>query len=117
MDQRQYTFYQTRIPGPAPGGSLLSRILRLTVILGLLVLGFMFSLVLFAVLAVGGVLLWGFFWWKTRKFRQQMQEQGFPPPPFSSSTEGRVIEGQVIRAGTDKDIMPEDSPPRSGGAG
>ncbi|MGB4673506.1 MAG: hypothetical protein WBH99_06115 [Azovibrio sp.] len=36
-------------------------------ILALLGLGFMFSVVLFAVLAVGGLLLWGWFWWKTRK--------------------------------------------------
>jgi len=67
MVQRRYNFYQTRIPGPACGGSLLLRGLRRMAILALLGLGFMFSVVLFAVLAVGGLLLWGWFWWKTRK--------------------------------------------------
>lgn len=110
MNPQRDTFYQYRIAGPAAGGSLLSRIVRLIVILGLLVLGFMFSLVLFAVLAVGGLLLWVFFWWKTRKLRQAMETQGFSASPFPSPDEGRVIEGQVIRESPENEVMREDPP-------
>lgn len=108
MDPQRDAFYYTQIPGPAKGGSLLRRILRPIVILALLVLGFMFSLVLFAVLAVGGLLLWAFFWWKTRKLRQAMEAQGFSPSPFTPPDEGRVIEGQVIRATPEDPVMPVD---------
>ena len=54
----------------------------------LLVLAFMFSLLVFAILAIVGVLVWGYLWWKTRELRKQMREQ----PPG-----GRVIEGEAIR--------------------
>ena len=54
----------------------------------LLVVAFMFSLLVFAILAIVGVLVWGYLWWKTRELRRQMREQ----PPG-----GRVIEGEAIR--------------------
>ena len=54
----------------------------------LLVAAFMFSLLVFAILATVGVLVWGYLWWKTRELRKQMREQ----PPG-----GRVIEGEAIR--------------------
>ena len=54
----------------------------------LLVVAFMFSLLLFAILAAVAVLVWGYLWWKTRELRKQMREQ----PPG-----GRVIEGEAIR--------------------
>ena len=54
----------------------------------LLVAAFTFSLVLFAVLVVVGLLVWTYLWWKTRALRKQMRER----PPG-----GRVIEGEVIR--------------------
>ena len=54
----------------------------------LLVVAFMFSLLVFAILATVGVLVWGYLWWKTRELRRQMREQ----PPG-----GRVIEGEAIR--------------------
>jgi membrane protein implicated in regulation of membrane protease activity len=40
-----------------------------------LVLGFTFSLVLFAVLAVVGLGVWGYVMWKTRELRRVMREQ------------------------------------------
>ena len=42
-----------------------------TVVVGAILLGaaFMFSLVFFAVLAIAGVILWLYFWWKTRAVR------------------------------------------------
>ena len=54
----------------------------------LLVVAFMFSLLVFAILAAVAVLVWGYLWWKTRELRKQMREH----PPG-----GRVIEGEAIR--------------------
>lgn len=66
----------------------------------LLVLGFMFSLVVLAVALVVGLGVWGWFWWKTRKLRQQINEQmrENPPPGWErpSSPAGHVIEGEAV---------------------
>lgn len=75
----------------------------LTAILGVLVLAgaLMFSLVFFAVIAVAGLILWGWFWWKTRalrrQIREQMQAQSVDAPDSEPMAEGEVIEGEVIR--------------------
>ena len=75
----------------------------LTAILGVIVLAgaLMFSLVFFAVIAVAGLILWGWFWWKTRalrrQIREQMQAQSVDAPDFEPMAEGEVIEGEVIR--------------------
>jgi hypothetical protein len=53
----------------------------------LLILGFMFSVVVLAVIAVLGLAGWGYLWWKTRKFRRAMQEQ---------APDGEVIDGEAI---------------------
>ena len=84
--------------------SLLGKVLTLVLGAAFLVLAFMFSLVALAVVAVGGTMLWGWLWWKTRAIRKQMREQGrvFPPQP----TEGNIIDGEVIRD--------TDAPPQSG---
>lgn len=84
--------------------SLLGKVLTLVLGAAFLVLAFMFSLVALAVVAVGGTMLWGWLWWKTRAIRKQMREQGpgFSPPP----TEGHIIDGEVIRD--------TDAPPQSG---
>jgi O-antigen/teichoic acid export membrane protein len=84
--------------------SLLGKLLTLVLGAAFLVLAFMFSLVALAVVAVGGTLLWGWLWWKTRAIRKQMREQGpgFPPQP----TEGYIIDGEVIR---DTDAPPQSS--------
>lgn len=72
-----------------------------------LVVGIMFSLVLFALLAVLALSLGGYFWWKTRKLRQTMREH----PPG-----GRVIEGEVVvvdeSAAPAKDARPGEPPGR-----
>ena len=54
----------------------------------LLALGFMFSLVLFAVIAIVGLALWGYVRWKTRKLRRTMQER--------APSNGHVIDGESI---------------------
>ena len=75
----------------------------LTAILGVIVLAgaLMFSLVFFAVIAVAGLILWGWFWWKTRalrrQIREQMQAQSVDAPDSEPMAEGEVIEGEVIR--------------------
>ncbi len=54
----------------------------------LLALGFMFSLILFAAIAVLGLALWGYLSWKTRKLRRTMQEQ--------AAGGGHVIDGEAV---------------------
>ncbi len=59
--------------------------------LGIVFLGsaFMFSLVALLVVAVGGLVLWGWLWWKTRALRKQRQ---------SSDMNGtQIIEGEFVR--------------------
>ena len=57
----------------------------------LLVVAFMLSVLLLAVVVTGGLLAWGYLWWRTRELRKQMRER----PPG-----GHVIEGEAIREGT-----------------
>ena len=70
-----------------PSG-LLAKILTTAVGAVMLVAAFVFSLLVFALVAAGGLLVVSYLWWKTRKLRQQMGEE-----PVG----GRVIEGEVIR--------------------
>lgn len=63
----------------------------------LLVLGFMFSLVVLAVAAVVGLGIWGWFWWKTRKLRQQIQERMRDQAANAGhSASGDIIEGEAV---------------------
>lgn len=85
----------------------MGNILRLIGLSILLVLGFMFSIAAFAVLAIGAGVVWCYFLWKTRGIRRQLreQQQGFRPPPetggvkgdMKGDREGDIIEGEVIR--------------------
>lgn len=72
------------------GQNWLSRLLAFILSAGLLVLGFMFSLVALAVVAVAGVILGGWLWWKTRQLRKQMRQQ-------MAEAQGSIIEGEVIQ--------------------
>ena len=89
--------YNTQFPRQTPG--LLGKILSLALAAVLLVLALTFSLVLFAVLAVGGLLVWVYLWWKTRELRRQMREH--PQQTYDTQENGRVIEGEVIRDSDD----------------
>jgi hypothetical protein len=75
-----------RLSTNAPG--LPVKVLTFALAAVLLVVAFMFSLLVFAILATGGLLVWGYLWWNTRELRRQMREQ----PPG-----GRVIEGEATR--------------------
>lgn len=81
-------------PRTAPTG-LLGKLVAALLTTVLLVVGFMFSLVLLAVVAVLGVIGLGYFWWKTRAIRRVMRER------MAASNHGQsvVIEGEatVIR--------------------
>ena len=74
-----------RLSASAP--SLLLTVLTFASTAVLLVAAFTFSLLVLAILAIVGVLVWGYLWWKTRDLRRQIREQ----PPG-----GRVIEGEAI---------------------
>jgi hypothetical protein len=66
---------------------VLGKLVAFVAATGLLVLAFIFSVVLLAVLVTGGLALFGYFWWKTRALRRRLREN----PPG-----GHVIEGEVI---------------------
>ena len=88
----------------------------LAVIGGALVLGvaLMFSLVFFAVLAVAGLIFWGYFMWKTRALRRQMrdhldaQRRAQPTEPAASApASGEVIEGEAVRVVDERNRLGE----------
>lgn len=74
-----------RPPHSGPFAKLLAFVLSALFV----VLAFMFSLIALAVVAVGGLMLWGWLWWKTRALRKSMQASPVSDP--------RVIEGEFIR--------------------
>ena len=93
--------------GSEPG--LLQKLLALIVGATLLILGFMFSVVVLAIVAVLGVIGFGYFWWKTRALRKAMRER----PPATAFDEGqviidgeaRVVEGELL-------IESKETPPQ-----
>lgn len=92
--EEQFKFSQQQARFRPQPTSLLGKLLAFTLGAAFLVLAFMFSLVALAVIAVGGLLVWGWLWWKTRAIRKQLREQG---PPAASHDDSQVIEGEVIR--------------------
>ena len=59
---------------PAGQPSLLGKLMAFVVGTLLLIAGFMFSVVALAVIAVVGLGIWGWLWWKTRALRRQMAD-------------------------------------------
>src|ERR1039458_8201760 len=64
------------------------------IFLAIIVLGLILILaaVLFIYLAIGAVIVFGYFWWKTRNLRKQMRNA----QPQQSSQDGLIIEGEVV---------------------
>jgi predicted lipid-binding transport protein (Tim44 family) len=60
-----------RLAGPR---SLVGRVVGALVTVAVLVVGLMFSAVLFGVALVLGLLVWGWVWWKMRKVLRQMRQ-------------------------------------------
>ncbi len=96
-------------PSGQPPQTLFARIVG--VVVGVIALGLalMFSAVVFVVLAVAGLALWGYFWWRTRALRRQMQEQmermqqqGFEPPFRQPAADENVIDGEAVRVDEDR---------------
>lgn len=82
-------------PSANPPGPL-AKILAAIILALLLGLGFMFSLVLLALIPFIALAVWAWFWWKTRELRKLMREQG---PGFSmggQSMGGAPMRGEVI---------------------
>jgi len=52
-----------------------------------LILGLMFSVVFLSVVAVLGLAIWAYVWWKTRALRQSMKQQ---------APDGHVIDGEAV---------------------
>ena len=71
---------------PLPG--LLGKVVTIAAGAVLLVGAFMFSLLVFGIVVIAGLLAWGYLWWKTRDLRGQMRRQ---------QPGGRVVEGEAIR--------------------
>lgn len=88
-------------PSGRPPQSLFARIVGALVGVVVLAAAFMFSVVVFVGIAIAGLALWGYFWWKTRALRQQMQEQmragGFESPLGETPHDPDVIEGEAVR--------------------
>jgi UPF0716 family protein affecting phage T7 exclusion len=89
-----------------PETGLLGKAITLIAGAVLLVLGFMFSLVLLAVIAVAGLAAWGYFWWKTRALRKAMQEQPLNPPGDGHVIEGEAVVIEEYRASVRRELPP-----------
>ena len=87
----------------SPATGLIGKILALVTGAILLVLGFMFSLVLLAVVAVVGLAAWSYILWKTRELRKALRER--PPGGTGSTAGGQVFDGEAV-------VVNESSPDR-----
>lgn len=89
-----------RLPAGQP--SLLGKLVAFVVGTLLLIAGFMFSVVALAVIAVVGLGIWGWLWWKTRALRRQMADAQAAGEPLwqrsgpMNNAGGNVIDGEVI---------------------
>ena len=97
---------------PQPGQGPVARVVALLGAALALVLAFTFSLIFFALVALGALLVWGYVWWKTRELRRQLRaagidgrhgSAGFAPPAGQrdaaqeSAATGEIIEGEAVR--------------------
>lgn len=80
---------------------LLGRIIAAVVTLAAMVVGLMFSLVVFAIALAAGIIVFGWLWWKVRRAMRQAQQdprfQAYQSAPGARRPGGDIIEGEVIR--------------------
>ena len=95
--------------GGQPSGPL-GKIIATLVGLLTLAAAFMFSLVFVVVLAIAGLIVWGYFWWKTREVRRRIKEaqesaQPFGQAPTGGTGDGDIIEGEAVRVDEDRNRL------------
>ncbi|MFZ2854002.1 MAG: hypothetical protein WAZ34_07815 [Rhodocyclaceae bacterium] len=92
---------------PAPHAGFLQKVVATLLAIALLILGVMFSLVLLSVLAVAGLIAWGYFFWKTRALRKAIKEATIDAPTGglrNGPSDGQVIEGEAIVVREDRQV-------------
>ena len=77
-------------PKSAPAG-MLAKIIAMLLTVGALVLGFMFSVIALALVAVLGSIVFGYFWWRTRALRKAIRQQ----MASARAEQSTVIEGEA----------------------
>ena len=100
-------------PSGGPQQSLLAQIVGGEIGVIALIGAFMFSAVVFVAVAIVALVFWGWFWWKTRALRRQMQaqmnEQMCEPrreSPFRSpADESSVIDGEAVRVDDERNRL------------
>lgn len=96
---------------------LLARALTLLVTAGLLVLGFMFSLLLVAFAVAVALLAGGYLWWQTRRLRRHLREQTPGGVPRQDAAAGTVFEGEAVRVDAADEEGDERGPELAPGRG
>lgn len=75
------------LPRQATQPGFFTKLLTLLASVILLIVGFTFSVLFLAVVAAAGLVVWGYFWWKTRELRKVMRER---------PAGGHVVEGEAV---------------------
>ncbi len=75
----------------------------------LLLLGFMFSVAILSVIAVIGLGVWIYFWWKTRALRRAMQANVPRQEPDGQIIDGEAIVVEEYRVDMKK-VLPDEPP-------
>ena len=95
-------------PSGRSSKNMLSRLIGILAYAVVLGIALMFSVAFFAVLAIAALVLGGYFWWKTRALRRQIQEQmknaQKARAPFRGSAENsNIIDGEATRLNDEND--------------
>ncbi len=80
----------------ASSSGVLGRLLAALGAAILLVLGFMFSVVLLALVVALGLVAFGYFWWKTRALREHQAQAAAQEAKRGAAADGRVIDGEAV---------------------
>lgn len=87
------------IPGKSSGlTGLIGRIIATIIAVAAMVVGLMFSVVLFIVALVAGLAVFGWMGWKIRRALKQARADPLAARHGPAGQEGQVIEGEVIHS-------------------